>query len=78
MMRSPNVVLAAGLACAMVLPAGAADWPVFGHDPARSGYDAGDPVLSARNVGRLRVRWRTLLGGTVAGFVLAGLYAPRC
>lgn len=38
------------------------NWPVFGHDPARSGVDVGDRLLTARNVGRLRERWQTSLG----------------
>lgn len=44
-----------------VVPARASDWPVFGHDPARSGVDAGDRALSATMVGKLRERWQTTL-----------------
>jgi hypothetical protein len=39
----------------------AANWPVFGHDPSRSG-DAGDKYLTTSNVTKLRLRWRTNLG----------------
>lgn len=39
------------------IPARAADWPVFDHDPARSGYGAGDRALAPANVGTLRRRW---------------------
>jgi outer membrane protein assembly factor BamB len=39
----------------------AADWPTFYHDPARTG-SAGDKGLSAGNVARLHLRWRTKLG----------------
>jgi len=35
------------------------DWPVFGHDPARSGFAAGDRVISPSNVGALKRRWVT-------------------
>lgn len=42
----------------------AEDWPVFGHDPARSGAGT-DRVLTIANVGRLRARWQISLG-TVA------------
>ncbi len=35
------------------------DWPVFGHDPARSGVGAGDTALSPSNVGTLKRRWVT-------------------
>ncbi len=38
----------------------AADWPVFDHDPARSG-DAGDQTLTPANVALLRERWHVKL-----------------
>lgn len=38
----------------------ASDWPVFGHDPGRSG-DAGNQGLTPTNVAGLRVRWRISL-----------------
>lgn len=34
------------------------DWPVFGHDPARSGVDVGERVLNTGNVHKLRARWQ--------------------
>ncbi len=40
-------------------------WPVFGHDPARSGVDVGDHRLTATNVSRLVAKWQISLG-TVA------------
>jgi outer membrane protein assembly factor BamB len=46
--------LACGVACAD-------DWPVFGHDPARSGV-AGGRTLNPANVARLYERWHTMLG----------------
>ena len=39
-----------------------ADWPMFDHDPWRSGSNAGDRVLTAANVAGLRERWRVRLG----------------
>lgn len=59
-----RLVRAASLALAFALSAaaaGAADWPVFGHDPARSG-DGGAQGLSAANVTRLHERFRVHLG----------------
>jgi outer membrane protein assembly factor BamB len=51
------------LACSTLLfaPARAADWPLFGADPAHTGeaYASG---LSAGNVAALRPRWRVKLG----------------
>ena len=43
----------------------AEDWPVFGHDPARTGVDVGGTILNPSNVHRLRLRWQISLG-TVA------------
>lgn len=39
-----------------------ADWPVFDHDPWRSGSTVGDRVLTPANVAGLRERWRIRLG----------------
>ena len=51
-------------------PAGnatALNWPVFGHDPARSGVDAGDTTLTATNVSKLVEKWQMSFGsGNVA------------
>ncbi|HLX25616.1 MAG TPA: PQQ-binding-like beta-propeller repeat protein, partial [Candidatus Cybelea sp.] len=50
---------------AAVLASTLSSWPVFGHDPARSGVDVGDRTLAPANVGLLRARWQISLG-TVA------------
>jgi outer membrane protein assembly factor BamB len=39
-----------------------ASWPVFGHDPARSGVDVGDRILDAANVSTLVEKWQTSFG----------------
>src|SRR5579872_2959116 len=39
----------------------AVNWPVFGHDAARSGATA-DRTITVRNVRGLRARWSTRLG----------------
>lgn len=54
--------LVAILLCAVAIPAAGTNWPVFGYDPARSGVDASERVLNARNVGRLASRWQIPLG----------------
>lgn len=42
----------------LALPGSASsDWPVFGHDSARSGYAVGDNAISLANVGLLHRRW---------------------
>jgi len=38
----------------------ASDWPLFGHDPSRSG-DAGDQGLTTATVAKLRERWHVKL-----------------
>jgi outer membrane protein assembly factor BamB len=57
-MRALGVLFACALTVAV---ARADDWPVFGHDPARSGT-AGGQALSTANVARLRERWHVELG----------------
>jgi outer membrane protein assembly factor BamB len=37
-------------------------WPVFDHDPARSGVDLGDTVLTKLNVSKLVAKWQISLG----------------
>jgi outer membrane protein assembly factor BamB len=60
--RLPILALATIIVSLVALPAAGADWPLFGHDPARSGVDGSRRVLSVSNVGRLRVRWQIPLG----------------
>jgi outer membrane protein assembly factor BamB len=57
-------VLAIALPCSA-----AADWPMFDHDSARSGFAGGDTAISLTNIGRLHRRW-------VAKFDAAGDGAP--
>jgi outer membrane protein assembly factor BamB len=38
------------------------DWPLFGHDPARTGVDVGDTILNFHNVHLLRARWQISFG----------------
>jgi hypothetical protein len=52
----------AGLLPATLLPAGATSWPVFGFDPARSGFNTAEHTLTVGNVHRLHERWQVSLG----------------
>ncbi|MGA7200203.1 MAG: PQQ-binding-like beta-propeller repeat protein [Candidatus Cybelea sp.] len=52
----------AGLLSATLLPAGATSWPVFGFDPARSGFNNAEHTLTVGNVHRLHERWQVSLG----------------
>ncbi len=50
-----------------VVSATTLNWPVFGHDPARSGVDVGDTTLNATNVSKLAEKWQISFGsGNVA------------
>ncbi len=60
--RLTRSALVASLICSAAIPAAAANWPVFGDDPARSGVDASSRILTPLNVGRLRSRWQVSLG----------------
>ncbi|HEX4014936.1 MAG TPA: PQQ-binding-like beta-propeller repeat protein [Candidatus Cybelea sp.] len=63
-MAKSNVTWAAvaGLFFATMLPAAAADWPLFGFDSARSNFNSAERTLTRHNVGHLRERWQTALG----------------
>jgi outer membrane protein assembly factor BamB len=51
---------------ATLLPARAVNWPVFGYDPARTGFNSAEHTLTVRNVRRLRERWQLSFGGGAA------------
>lgn len=50
------LVCVAWLFVATLLPA--ADWPTFGHDPQRSGWASEETILSVKNVGDLKLKWK--------------------
>jgi outer membrane protein assembly factor BamB len=58
---APLIVLG-GAAFSMALPAIANDWPVFGYDAARSGFDSSEHTLSVANVAGLHEKWQVSLG----------------
>src|SRR5262249_4545588 len=43
-------------------PPAARDWPMYGHDPHRTGYNAGETTISAANVGQLAPRFQASVG----------------
>src|SRR5580698_8483618 len=57
-----TLVAVGGLLFATLLPAGGTSWPVFGFDPARSGFNTAERTLTVGNVHRLRERWQVSLG----------------
>ena len=57
-----TLAVVAGLISATLIPARADDWPVFGYDPARSGFNSAEQTLTVGNVHKLKERWQTSLG----------------
>lgn len=43
-------------------PAQSENWPVFGYDSARTGYNAAESTIDASNVAQLKERWQIKLG----------------
>lgn len=54
--------LVTGLLVAVSHPAFATNWPLFGFDTARSGFNSDERTLTVNNVHRLRKRWQVSLG----------------
>lgn len=59
-----TLAVLAGLVSTTLLPTSAADWPVFGYDPARSSFNTAEHKLTVGNVHNLRERWQISLGYT--------------
>src|SRR5580700_5985083 len=57
-----TVLVAFGIAGAAALQARATNWPVFGFDPARSGFNSAERTLTIANVHKLHERWQVSLG----------------
>ncbi|HTX56424.1 MAG TPA: PQQ-binding-like beta-propeller repeat protein, partial [Candidatus Acidoferrales bacterium] len=55
-----------GTATPAASPTALVNWPMFGHDSARSGVDTGDTVLTTTNVSKLVEKWQISLDGQVA------------
>ncbi len=65
-------------------PAGAGDWPTFGHDPQRSGWARSERTLSTENVSNLELKWNakvdneaSLLGALTAPIVAADVTTAK-
>jgi outer membrane protein assembly factor BamB len=51
-----------GFAAAAPLGGGGVNWPLFGFDSARSGFNSAETTLTTANVHKLRERWQISLG----------------
>ncbi|HWC64105.1 MAG TPA: PQQ-binding-like beta-propeller repeat protein [Rhizomicrobium sp.] len=54
----------------------ARDWPTWGYDGARTGWNRGETTLSPQNVSRLRLLWNTTVSTPPADVAMATLSAP--
>ena len=52
------------------------DWLTWGYDQERSGWNRGETALSAANVSRLELKWKTRLSTVPNETVLSTLTAP--
>jgi outer membrane protein assembly factor BamB len=57
-----TLAVVAVLISATPLPTRAVDWPVFGFDPARTGFNTAETTLKVGNVHSLREKWQISLG----------------
>lgn len=60
--RTCTILLSLALSGACTLQASATNWPVFGYDPARSGFNSAERTLTIGNVHKLHARWQISLG----------------
>jgi outer membrane protein assembly factor BamB len=60
--RLVSLAIAGGFMASISIVGRAADWPVFGFDPARSGFNSAEKTLTVANVHNLRERWQIALG----------------
>jgi outer membrane protein assembly factor BamB len=44
------------------LPPGAGDWPMYGHDASRTGYNPAETLLAPQTVEQLAARWQANVG----------------
>ncbi|HEX4013563.1 MAG TPA: PQQ-binding-like beta-propeller repeat protein [Candidatus Cybelea sp.] len=58
-----TLIVGANLLGVLPAPVRAADWPVWGFDPARSSFNPAETTLTKGNVHELRTRWQVKLGG---------------
>ena len=74
----PALVLAALLGPAAAQDGGAPsrDWPTWGYDGARSGWNRGENTLSPGNVSRLQLLWNTAVATVPTDVAMATLTSP--
>ena len=79
MMLGKNLAVAAmflAIGPLAVVAKEAADWPTWGHDQARTGWNRAETRLTKDNVSRLGVRWSVQLSIPLTDIVLSTMTAP--
>src|ERR1700678_1721723 len=61
---------------ATVASAPANDWPTYGYDQERTGWNRGETTLAKDNVSKLKIQWSTQLSTPLADVVLSTLSPP--
>jgi hypothetical protein len=54
----------------------AGDWPTWGHDQQRSGWNQGETTLNKKNVSKMGIVWSTQVSTPPTDIVLSTLTAP--
>lgn len=79
-MRSAKFYLSAFLLASAfpiaVVAQDAGDWPTWGHDQQRSGWNQGESTLNKKNVSKMGIVWSTQLSTPPTDIVLSTLTAP--
>ena len=57
-------------------PPAVADWPTWGYDIQRTGWNRGEKTLNKKNVGKLKVLWKAKLDVPLNKDVLSTMTAP--
>jgi outer membrane protein assembly factor BamB len=70
----PALGLAQSVGAAAALPAD--DWPTYGYDQERTGWNRGETTLSTSNVSKLKLQWSTQLSTPPTAVVLSTLSPP--
>ena len=60
----------------LAIPPATNEWPTWGYDPERTGWNRAETTLTPKNVGSLKQLWCTPLGVPTDKYVLSTMTAP--
>ena len=75
-MKALGFAAGAALFLAPGFAAAQSDWPTWGHDPSRTGWNQSETTLTKDNVSRLELKWKSQLSTAPRPEVLSTLTAP--